>query len=108
MRIRDWSSDLCPTRHPANHAACAIAATLRLEAAVFAAMPEAQDEDGLGRDFVALLPIFHLLIHQTITRSFLQTALINRRSEEQTSELQSLMRNSYAVFCLKKKKHTNT
>src|SRR3546814_10197551 len=30
------------------------------------------------------------------------------RSEEHTSELQSLMRNSYAVFCLKKKKHTTT
>src|SRR3546814_1070894 len=30
---------------------------------------------------------------------------IDRRSEEHTSELQSLMRNSYAVFCLKK---TNT
>src|SRR3546814_7347235 len=30
------------------------------------------------------------------------------RSEEHTSELQSLMRNSYAVFCLKKKKHTKT
>src|SRR3546814_9974895 len=29
------------------------------------------------------------------------------RSEEHTSELQSLMRNSYAVFCLKKKKKTN-
>src|SRR3546814_9769477 len=29
------------------------------------------------------------------------------RSEEHTSELQSLMRNSYDVFCLKKKKHTN-
>src|SRR3546814_1958061 len=28
---------------------------------------------------------------------------IHRRSEEHTSELQSLMRNSYAVFCLKKK-----
>src|SRR3546814_10158041 len=28
------------------------------------------------------------------------------RSEEHTSELQSLMRNSYAVFCLKQKKHT--
>src|SRR3546814_1163912 len=27
----------------------------------------------------------------------------NMRSEEHTSELQSLMRNSYAVFCLKKK-----
>src|SRR3546814_2793756 len=30
------------------------------------------------------------------------------RSEEHTSELQSLMRISYAVFCLKKKKQTNT
>src|SRR3546814_6750864 len=29
------------------------------------------------------------------------------RSEEHTSELQSLMRISYAVFCLKKKKHQN-
>src|SRR3546814_2389213 len=29
----------------------------------------------------------------------------NCRSEEHTSELQSLMRNSYAVFCLKKKKN---
>src|SRR3546814_9504726 len=29
-----------------------------------------------------------------------------RRSEEHTSELQSLMRISYAVFCLKKTKHT--
>src|SRR3546814_10296508 len=31
-------------------------------------------------------------------------ALDRRRSEEHTSELQSLMRISYAVFCLKKKK----
>src|SRR3546814_8044257 len=29
------------------------------------------------------------------------------RSEEHTSELQSLMRISYAVFCLKKKKYTH-
>src|SRR3546814_4373834 len=29
------------------------------------------------------------------------------RSEEHTSELQSLMRISYAVFCLKKKRHTH-
>src|SRR3546814_16943798 len=33
--------------------------------------------------------------------------VIPPRSEEHTSELQSLMRNSYAVFCLKKKKTTN-
>src|SRR3546814_4935215 len=43
-------------------------------------------------------------------REFLESALcwlierISIRSEEHTSELQSLMRISYAVFCLKKKK----
>src|SRR3546814_3036421 len=31
---------------------------------------------------------------------------LRQRSEEHTSELKSLMRNSYAVFCLKKKKNT--
>src|SRR3546814_4498872 len=38
------------------------------------------------------------------------TAVRHHRSEEHTSELQSLMRISYAVFCLKKKKqqHTHT
>src|SRR3546814_2126857 len=34
------------------------------------------------------------------------TGLMKRRSEEHTSELQSLMRSSYAVFCLKKKTET--
>src|SRR3546814_2304108 len=46
----------------------------------------------------------------------LRQLLMGLRSEEHTSELQSLMRISYAVFCLKKKKnitnqnqpHTNT
>src|SRR3546814_4898322 len=37
---------------------------------------------------------------------FQQTEVAGR-SEEHTSELQSLMRISYAVFCLKKKKHHN-
>src|SRR3546814_5206341 len=34
--------------------------------------------------------------------------MADRRSEEHASELQSLMRISYAVFCLKKKKKTTT
>src|SRR3546814_6935203 len=34
----------------------------------------------------------------------MQSAALQLRSEEHTSELQSLMRISYAVFCLKKKK----
>src|SRR3546814_8827413 len=37
---------------------------------------------------------------------FQMVAIIWTRSEEHTSELQSLMRISYAVFCLKKKRHS--
>src|SRR3546814_7746844 len=44
--------------------------------------------------------------HVGSTSSILAFALA--RSEEHTSELQSLMRISYAVFCLKKKKNTYT
>src|SRR3546814_9833575 len=39
---------------------------------------------------------------------FACVAAVHTRSEEHTSELQSLMRISYAVFCLKKKKHNTT
>src|SRR3546814_6749576 len=39
------------------------------------------------------------------TADSFRTVLLPARSEEHTSELQSLMRISYAVFCLKKKKH---
>src|SRR3546814_5323428 len=38
------------------------------------------------------------------SKRFRQTVRETMRSEEHTSELQSLMRISYAVFCLKKKK----
>src|SRR3546814_4749893 len=43
------------------------------------------------------------LVHALLSR-----AQKEGRSEEHTSELQSLMRNSYAVFCLKKKKKNRT
>src|SRR3546814_6739571 len=43
------------------------------------------------------------------TAGALAAGLLDRmRSEEHTSELQSLMRISYAVFCLKKKNNTTT
>src|SRR3546814_4246492 len=43
-------------------------------------------------------------VHKLVTRrSPARGALKSDRSEEHTSELQSLMRISYAVFCLKKK-----
>src|SRR3546814_6883930 len=50
-----------------------------------------------------LLALMHELDHNGL--SSLLTPLRTQRSEEHTSELQSLMRISYAVFCLKKKKH---
>src|SRR3546814_2942348 len=44
----------------------------------------------------------------SVTVGHLEKEGIGNRSEEHTSELQSLMRISYAVFCLKKKKKHTT
>src|SRR3546814_7056221 len=50
----------------------------------------------------------HQLLRQALSRRrFLANSAL-ARSEEHTSELQSLMRNSYAVFCLKNKKKPQT
>src|SRR3546814_7860944 len=57
--------------------------------------------------FVFMIPLFGIGAKPAIAALFLYSLLPivrNTRSEEHTSELQSLMRNSYAVFCLKKKK----
>src|SRR3546814_10569549 len=43
---------------------------------------------------------------RTVSQEFAHAP--GQKTEEHTSELQSLMRNSYAVFCLKKKKHKTT
>src|SRR3546814_4114458 len=44
-------------------------------------------------------------VEEVVPEFLLVPLLQQARSEEHTSELQSLMRTSYAVFCLKKKKH---
>src|SRR3546814_3129023 len=48
--------------------------------------------------------VLHIKLNRPEKRNALSSDL---RSEEHTSELQSLMRISYAVFCLKKKKKNN-
>src|SRR3546814_3121869 len=54
--------------------------------------------------FAELCPVLKKdAILATNTSSISVTRLASARSEEHTSELQSLMRISYAVFCLKKK-----
>src|SRR3546814_2538511 len=45
-----------------------------------------------------------MALHVALRRPRTVAAVVGYRSEEHTSELQSLMRISYAVFCLKKKK----
>src|SRR3546814_2052370 len=42
------------------------------------------------------------IVYMQLSRNFGKEAALTARSEEHTSELQSLMRISYAVFCLKK------
>src|SRR3546814_7093362 len=66
-------------------------------------------DDGV-RDVDALRPEFarHRLGEHAQRRLGARKGGKARRSEEHTSELQSLMRISYAVFCLKKKKKSNT
>src|SRR3546814_7382191 len=61
----------------------------------------------LWREEGALVHALTLLLAdrlQLLTQLASEDELAAHRSEEHTSELQSLMRNSYAVFCLKKKK----
>src|SRR3546814_1759132 len=61
-------------------------------------------DEGFGEQTVELLPGAHRLSRDRI--AVIAVVLDDRnadRSEEHTSELQSLMRISYAVFCLKKK-----
>src|SRR3546814_6903879 len=119
MRISDWSSDVCSSdlarrsRRPAvgarpppsRYRAGRICArrdrrqSARSAGAISAAGPAV----GVGRggDLVgAVRPGRHLVDR----RQHPGAAVPGRaRSEEHTSELQSLMRISYAVFCLKKK-----
>src|SRR3546814_3882389 len=65
-------------------------------------------ETPLGASHIALAEAAHSVSVETVEREYFDLFLgVGRgelRSEEHTSELQSLMRISYAVFCLKKKK----
>src|SRR3546814_5861220 len=89
MRISDWSSDVCSSDLLGDRRAVAV---------------ELQPVGARGLGEV-----------QAGTQRFWHGGATGRlhpdepaRSEEHTSELQSLMRISYAVFCLKKKKNITT
>src|SRR3546814_10234712 len=90
MRISDWSSDVCSS----DLRLAALAGRLGL------AVPIAEiAAPGAAREiFPEALPVLPLA--RSVTA---EPGRTGRRSEEHTSELQSLMRISYAVFGLKKK-----
>src|SRR3546814_10841248 len=88
---------------PRHHAHQFLAPHLRAEGAADAAIGAGGDDGAVGR-----AGLHHLLLDQAGGGAGLNTgptghAFGRERSEEHTSELQSLMRISYAVFCLKTK-----
>src|SRR3546814_8591070 len=114
MRISDWSSDVCSSdlaaergaedalrQAEARHAQTGEALASAREAragAVARAENQEQRRVEMGRISGERFECPALLLPERLG--------FDSRSEEHTSELQSLMRNSYAVFCLKKKNNT--
>src|SRR3546814_7133660 len=106
MRISDWSSDVCSSDLPAERAARRLADDAgrgveargrRRAAGPRRALPREAERRRRARGGD----------HRRLPRPPHAPPVRYGygRSEEHTSELQSLMRISYAVFCLKKKKH---
>src|SRR3546814_3737883 len=118
MRISDWSSDVCSSdlaRWGAEpHVHTDLAFTQPVIPAKRATASASRDP-GAGARALALDPrVKPEGDNQGQRRRWcdgIETAMLkpprslDRRSEEHTSELQSLMRISYAVFCLKKKQN---
>src|SRR3546814_7821515 len=109
MRISDWSSDVCSSDLVVNEARiiarefvgvpghAELLPQLRVALENEPAQPHGTVEVDRRRIGLAALPQIAL------DRAEVQKGR-KPRSEEHTSELQSLMRISYAVFCLKKKR----
>src|SRR3546814_5298223 len=98
MRISDWSSDVCSSDLLAPDQA----ASLNFAVGRYGVGLTARNSERSSND-----PCFHWLQPRGTRGVERGRAQHQSRSEEHTSELQSLMRISYAVFCLKKKKNNN-
>src|SRR3546814_4294789 len=103
MRISDWSSDVCSSDLLASRVAQLDAALDLARRAPVQIIHRA----ACGDDATGLLQIGAVKAGDDPARALRRLAA-HQRSEEHTSELQSLMRISYADFCLKKKKHINS
>src|SRR3546814_5329423 len=99
MRISDWSSDVCSS-DLARRSSRVSGRRCRADGA-----RTGSREDGKGQRHGPSRRRYQCNAHAAVARRR-RASGHPARSEEHTSELQSLMRISYAVFCLKKKKNT--
>src|SRR3546814_10085682 len=114
MRISDWSSDVCSSDLVERHAF--LRHDLIQQAGVAQRLYDRtaalSEIDIVVQRMAGCVPCNRapgqFMMFRFQKRPVPERPARCRRSEEHTSELQSLMRTSYAVFCLKKKKqHTN-
>src|SRR3546814_9728247 len=111
MRISDWSSDVCSSDLLAPdddvHMGVAGVVVIDRDPIEFRAKVDfdpAHKVAGVRRQVGQVSAVFR----RDDEPELVAIVLAAIRSEEHTSELQSLMRISYAVFCLKKKKNKKT
>src|SRR3546814_6737138 len=113
MRISDWSSDVCSSDLVAEGAGVDDLLVVRLGDSVELAGLGVVDEVEEAREGIAEIeatPAAVADVEDALRLGVQLFPVVEVRvvpldqSEEHTSELQSLMRISYAVFCLKKKK----
>src|SRR3546814_2491266 len=115
MRISDWSSDVCSSdldlqREFGPFVVCQFAQPRHRRVLVSRFEVAQEFARQLGEQRRAAVVVAVERVHQRLPALVAVDTPQHRRSEEHTSELQSLMRISYAVFCLKKKNNnlTNT
>src|SRR3546814_5457068 len=111
MRISDWSSDVCSSdlrSLTSQHLSSSFQLRDTLTQGFDAVGGEAHSASGrvalcwFNAGHLIAVPV-RRMFPQPLYQFIIGHWLPFRRSEEHTSELQSLMRISYAVFCLKKK-----
>src|SRR3546814_8767612 len=114
MRISDWSSDVCSSDLPPSDQSTRAAVRRYLSGLMEArAIPGLQIAivRNAGIELLDMMGLANIEHHVPVIReSIFSVNSMSKaftRSEEHTSELQSLMRISYDVFCLKKKTHIN-
>src|SRR3546814_7705942 len=104
MRISDWSSDVCSS----DLGAVVAQRALQHEAAQGSDNVPHRQRRAAWPGMAGRRPQRRLERSSRVPYRRRLPAHLHDRSEEHTSELQSLMRISYAVFCLKKKTKNNT